>query len=132
MADRQRIQQLIEADPQLRTYHTRRSYLADLVAFEGWRGRQPLTLALVEQYIGQLAQEGASPSSINRKLSSIRWWARQVGQQAANREYSHLSMAEQAQLIQDAGQVARIANVEQPAPPRRKKPHAPQTGQEKP
>ena len=64
-------------DPKL-SAHTRRGYLSDLNHFEAWRHNRPMTKLLVELYAVCLKSRELSPSTINRKLSAVRWWTRRL------------------------------------------------------
>jgi hypothetical protein len=76
--DQALIEREIERDPRLKSKHTKRGYKRDLAAFEEWRAGRPITKLLVEEYAAHLQEAGKSPSTINRTLASIRWWARRV------------------------------------------------------
>ena len=72
------IEQELHRDPRIVSEHTRRGYRSDLNSFESWRGSQPMTRGLVESYASELRSQGVSPSTINRKLSAIRWWTKRL------------------------------------------------------
>jgi site-specific recombinase XerD len=69
---------LIASDPYLRSENTRRGYKHDLDKFNEWRQGRAVTELLVEEYAAHLQDEAQSPASINRALSSVRWWARKI------------------------------------------------------
>lgn len=75
----------LDADPRLKSLHTKRGYLRDLVDFENWRAGRPLSKLLVESYAAELQQAGKAPRSINRKLAAIRWHARRLADTLADR-----------------------------------------------
>lgn len=68
----------IDHDPHLKSPNTRRGYAHDLAMFEAWRNGRPMTKLLIEEYAALLQQQGKSPNTINRILSSVRWWARRI------------------------------------------------------
>lgn len=68
----------LKNDPRLKSNHTRRGYLADLLDFEKWRGNRLATKTLVETYAAELQASGQAPATINRKLAAVRWWARRL------------------------------------------------------
>lgn len=74
-----RIAAELARDPRLKSPNTRRGYLADLAGFEAWRAGRPLTKLLVESYAAELQGLKRSPTTINRKLAAVRWWARRLG-----------------------------------------------------
>jgi site-specific recombinase XerD len=76
------IEDEIGRDPRLKSINTRRGYLADLQAFEGWRAGRPMSKPLAEEYAADLQNAGRSPNSINRALAALRWWARRLGELA--------------------------------------------------
>ena len=70
---------LLRADPQLRSYHTKRGYESDLRRFLAWRnGDDRATKLQVEAYASYLLEQGNSPASVNRSLAAIRWLARKM------------------------------------------------------
>lgn len=73
----ERIQQELTQDPRLRSPRTRRRYYYDLRDFETFRAGRPLRKMLVEHYLASL-QDLLEPTTINRKLAAIRWYARRV------------------------------------------------------
>jgi len=96
-------------DPLLKSEHTRRAYISDLAAFEAWRAGRDTTKLLVEEYAAELQKAGRSPNTINRKLTSIRWWVRRWAERAqeqpANTDEDRLLRSEQV------AQAERVANV---------------------
>lgn len=70
---------MLERDPRLVSPHTIRGYEHDLHLFEDWRRGRPLGKLLVEEYAAQMQARGKAPSTINRALAAIKWWARKVG-----------------------------------------------------
>lgn len=77
------IRRELARDPHLKSEHSRRGYETDLDGFNQWRGRRPITKTLVEEYAVHLQDTGHAPRSINRALAAIRWWARRMGDLAA-------------------------------------------------
>lgn len=69
---------LLENDPRLKSWHTRRGYQTDLEAFEAWRAGRVLSKLLVEQYAAELQAAGKAPSTINRVLAAVRWYSRRL------------------------------------------------------
>ena len=70
------IESELNCDPNL-SGATRTAYLSDLTQFELWKASQPFTRETVNLYSIYLKSR-VSPSSINRKLSAIRWWAKRL------------------------------------------------------
>lgn len=106
------IESEIERDPRLKSAHTRRSYKADLLAFETWRAGRPFTRLLVEEYAAGLQQAGRAPDTINRALAAIRWWARRLA--ARIQEQPALSETEQrlrAEMIAQAERAVGVRDV---------------------
>lgn len=101
----QQISQEIERDAHLQSPHSRRAYLADLTAFEGWRRGRQLTKLLVQEYAAQLQKNKRSPNSINRALAAVRWWARRLADLAFE------SQLPKEQRDEIASQVARVAAI---------------------
>lgn len=99
----------IARDPRLKSEHTRRGYLADLAAFETWRAGRLASKLLIEQYAAEMQDAGLSPTTINRKLSAIRWYARRAADLA--QEYSGLEDPQAHALIAQAERIASIKNV---------------------
>jgi integrase len=75
---------LLETDPRLVSWHTKRQYRADLLSFEAWRAGRPITKTLVEEYAASLQAAGKAPSTINQRLAAIRWYARKIADLAAD------------------------------------------------
>jgi hypothetical protein len=96
-------------DPKLASPHTQKSYRLDLVRFEAWRAGRLLTKLLVEQYVAELQTESLSPTTINRRLSAVRWWARRVADMAI--EDVSMDRAMRDELVLQAVRVAAIDNV---------------------
>jgi site-specific recombinase XerD len=71
------IERELASDPNL-AENSRRGYLSDLKSFERWRGTRTLTKQTVELFAVELKSRELSPSSINRKLSAVRWWVRRL------------------------------------------------------
>lgn len=104
----ERIERELLLDPRLQSRHTRRAYLADLTAFEAWRGPRPLTKLLVQEYAASLQQAGRSPNSINRALASVRWWARRVADLAYEES---LPKEQRDEIVLQASRVASVQDV---------------------
>lgn len=101
-----RIEHELHRDPRLKSPNTQRGYRHDLAAFEDWRQGRTLTKLLVEEYAAQLQNAGRAPSTINRILAAVRWWARRLGDLA----FEDLNMdSEHRQEI--TTQTARVAAV---------------------
>jgi len=98
----------IESDPRLKSPHTQRGYLHDLVHFETWRAGRPLSRLLVERYAADLQKAGRAAAGINRALAAIRWWARKVGDLAYEGD---LPPAAREEIVTQAARVATIADV---------------------
>lgn len=95
---------LIETDPRLVSYHTKRQYKADLRAFDNWRNGRPLTKMLAEEYAAHLQAEGKAPNTINQRLAAIRWYARKMSDIAE--DYAH-----DAEIARHAARVATVQDV---------------------
>ena len=74
----------IESTPYLQSPNTRRAYRRDVLEFEAWRKAEgrPFTAGAVEAYAAHLRSRGLAVSTVNRKLSAIRWYARRLKQEA--------------------------------------------------
>jgi site-specific recombinase XerD len=101
----------ITRDPRLKSQHTRRGYLADLAAFEAWRAGRPASKLLVEQYAAELQVGGLSSTTINRKLSGIRWYARRIAELMRDMPPPEGSIAERSVLIDQAERIASVVGV---------------------
>jgi site-specific recombinase XerD len=110
VADIDRITFELARDPHLISHHTQRGYKADLAAFEIWRDGRIISKSLLEGYIAQMQSAGRSPSTINRMLAAIRWWARRLADLAL--EDSSLPTDQVEMLIMQANRVAMINDVE--------------------
>lgn len=94
----------LHRDPHLKSEHTRRGYLTDLKIFNEWRAGRPVTKLLVEEFAAQLQSTEHSPNSINRSLAAVRWWARRMGDLAAEdptlgREHQELIITQSARVV---------------------------------
>ncbi len=107
--DKKRIEQEIMKDPRLKSIHTRRGYLADLIIFEKWRSGRYFNRLLVEEYAAHLQDAGRSPNTINRILASIRWYARRLAEMIE--EIPAFTDAEQRQRAEMVAQAERITTV---------------------
>ncbi len=110
--DKKRLEQEIVRDPNLRSIHTRRCYLADLEAFERWRAGRYLSRTLVEEYAAKLQAAGKSPNTINRALSSIRWYAgRLVKLIEEIPAFTEQEQRQRAEMISQAERVTKVEGV---------------------
>lgn len=108
----QRIAAELESDPRLRSLHTKRGYLRDLLNFETWRAGRPLSKLLVESYAAELQRAGKSPNTINRTLAAIRWYARRLADHAQDRPArDDKERAERAEIVAQAERVAGVKDV---------------------
>lgn len=98
----------IDRDPQLRSEHTKRVYKADLDRFETWRAGRPMTKLLVEQYVAELQKQDKAPSTINRALAALRWWARRIADMAFE---GPLTKEEREEIVLQATRVASVKEV---------------------
>lgn len=97
------IERELNRDPRLVSEHSRRAYRSDLEGFDNWRNSRPFTKLLVEEYAKGLQQTGHTPSSINRALAAIRWWARRLGDLAAedpalSKDHREIVLAQSARV----------------------------------
>jgi site-specific recombinase XerD len=99
----------IERDPHLVSEHTRRGYRADLERFESWRAGRVMSKLLVEQYSADLQKQGKSPSTINRSLAAVRWWARRIADLSF--EESGLSKEAREEIQVQSNRVVAVSNV---------------------
>lgn len=99
----------LENDPRLRSLHTKRGYLRDLLDFETWRDHRPWSKLLVEAYAAELQRVGKSPNSVNRALAAIRWHARRLADKLADRPVA--TDAERIARAEIIAQVERIASI---------------------
>lgn len=103
------IARMLDADPRIKSANSRRGYLADLTAFETWRGQRTLSKLLVEEHAAHLQRMGRSPNSINRVLASVRWWARKAADLA--HEDMTLTPNQRRTLTEQALRVAEVKDV---------------------
>jgi site-specific recombinase XerD len=68
-----------------------------------------MTKLLVEEYAAHLRNEGKSPNTINRKLASVRWWARRLADLAF--ETPELSRDQRQEIVAQLSRVASIHDV---------------------
>lgn len=102
----------IKRDPRLKSLHTQRGYLHDLAAFENWRAGRPATRLLVEQYAAELQESRLSPTTINRKLAALRWYARRLAALAQERIPASAEDARyQAAIVAQAERIAATPGV---------------------
>lgn len=109
------IERAVTNDPALKSRHTIRQYRSDLFQFESWRNGRELTKSLVEAYAAHLQRAGYAPSSINQRLTAIRWWASKV----LNAAEDHLPDSEATRrTIKRAARVLSVEGVKGQRPPR--------------
>jgi site-specific recombinase XerD len=101
------IDQTLEADPHVRSPHTRRQYAANLRKFEAWRDGRLMTKLLVEAYAAELQEKGLSHTTINQKIASIRWWCRKIIDIA----HENLPPTEAEALEKQAGRVLAVRDL---------------------
>lgn len=104
-----RIEHELDRDPRLKSANTQRGYRHDLAAFEQWRQGRPLTKLLVEEYAAQLQTDGRAPSTINRTLAAVRWWARRLGDLAF--EDPTMDQDHRQEITTQAARVAAVTDV---------------------
>lgn len=95
------IQVLLENDPRLPSYHTKRQYKSDLLNFEEWRGGREITKTLVEAYAAELQGGGYAPNTINQRLAAIRWYARKVSDLSMDYTGKENPQAARVALVKD-------------------------------
>ena len=68
-----------------------------------------MTKVLVEGYAAELEQAGRSPTTINRKLAAVRWWARRLADLAED----DLAMPSELkrEIVKQATRVAAVGDV---------------------
>jgi hypothetical protein len=74
----QHLEDLLAADSRLASPHTRQAYRLALTQFDVWREGRPFGKLTVEEYLAALQERGMSPTTINQKLSALRWYARRL------------------------------------------------------
>jgi len=104
-----RIAAELARDPRLKSPNTRRGYLADLAAFEAWRAGRPFTRLLVEAHAAELQNLGRSPTTINRKLAAVRWWARRLADLA--QEDPVLAPDARREIVEQSARIAAVGDV---------------------
>lgn len=103
------IYQELDRDPRIKSEHTKRGYRADLAEFETWRSGRKFTRLLVGEYASQLQEQGKAPSTINRKLAALRWYARRVAELA--HEADMTDPETRREIIAQAERVASVPDV---------------------
>lgn len=103
------IEDQLVKDPRIKSPNSRRAYLADLAAFEAWRGQRPLSKLVVEEYAAKLQGLHRSPRGINRALAAIRWWARKASDLVT--EDQTLSEAQRRRASEQALRAAAVRDV---------------------
>jgi len=89
-------------------------YLHDLTVFEQWRQGRPLTRLLVEEFVAYELSRGLKPRSINRALSSIRWWAKRLADLAFEEalpkdpEQRRVFLDYRQEIVTQAGRIALV------------------------
>lgn len=104
----EQLQNEISRDARLQSPHTRRAYLADLLAFEAWRQGRPTSRLIVEEYAAHLQAERRSPNSINRALAALRWLARRRADLAHE---APLAPERRDEILSQSGRVAGVHDV---------------------
>lgn len=101
----------LRKDPRL-SKATKAAYKTDLTAFECWRGNQPIVKTMIEEYAGELLNQGRQPESVNRALTAIRWWVRKnadyIAEVPADTIEEHLRRAD---LIMQAQRIISMDNL---------------------
>lgn len=101
--------QEVDRDPSLSSKNSKDAYKRDLKQFDAWRTGRRLTLTLVEEYASSMLSRGVKVSTINRKLTAIRWWSRRLAKLAF--EDQNMTQEDKQELITMADQVAKVRNV---------------------
>lgn len=105
------IWEIIDRDVYLRSAHTKRAYKGDLKQFETWRSGRTLSKVLVEDWISSL-QSNVQPRTINRKLTSVRWWASKLVDMVGDiPAVDPQAVAHRAELIFQLQRIAKVRDV---------------------
>lgn len=103
----------LEADPQLRSPHTRAAYRAQLGYFDAYRDGRPLSVTLVKAYLAHLQSLGKSSASVKQALAAVRWLARY----AVDVAYDTRPQEEAERIESALLRVVAIPDPKNPAPP---------------
>lgn len=95
---------LLESDPRLVSFHTKRQYRSDLFQFEEWRQGRAITKTLVEAYAAELQGGDYAPATINQRLAAVRWYCRKIADLAVD-------YLKNEELAKDAARVALVKDV---------------------
>jgi site-specific recombinase XerD len=106
----------IAKDPALGSANTRRTYTGALADFEAWRDGRPVNKTLVEAYAAALRDRGLAVSTVNHRLAAVRWWARRLGDLAA--DAPGLRAAKRREIVAQAERAASVGNVKGDPEPR--------------
>lgn len=98
------IELLLQSDPRLVSFHTKRQYKSNLFQFEEWRGGRAITKTLVEAYAAELQGGDYAPATINQRLAAVRWYARKIADLAVD-------YLKNEDLAKDAARVALVKDV---------------------
>jgi integrase len=74
------IDQQLRKDPQLGSENSRKTYKLAINQFYKWLDGRDFKKTVVEDFISSLQERDQAPSTINLKLSAIRWYARRVSE----------------------------------------------------
>jgi site-specific recombinase XerD len=98
----------LDDDPRIVSEHTRRGYRRDICEFETWRNmeQRPFSKLTLNAYAAHLLERGLAVSTVNRKLSALRWYARRAADQI---EETPMEPAQRRALVRNA---LRAANTE--------------------
>jgi len=98
----------LDDDPRIVSEHTRRGYRRDISEFETWRRieQRPFSKLTLDAYAAHLLERGLTVSTVNRKLSALRWYARRAADQI---EETPMEPAQRREMIRNA---LRAANIE--------------------
>jgi len=91
----------LDDDPRIVSEHTRRGYRRDISEFETWRHLQkrPFSKLTLDAYAAHLLERGLTVSTVNRKLSALRWYARRAADQI---EETTMEPAQRRELVRNA------------------------------
>lgn len=75
---------MLAAYPYLQSDNSRRAYKRDVLEFLAWLDNEgeKINASTVEAYAAALEKRGLAISTVNRKLSAVRWYAKRLGQLA--------------------------------------------------
>ena len=110
------IERELERDPALASANTRRTYAGALADFENWRDGRPVNKTLIEAYAAALRDRGLAVSTVNHRLAAVRWWAKRLGDLAA--DAPGLRAAKRREIVAQAERAASVSNVKGDPEPR--------------